>query len=148
MIISFSQRLVFNQKCQNLLEVYLFSHWASLVAQLVKNPPVQFWFKETLVQFLGWEDPLEKGTATSSNILAWRIPWTEEPGRLQSLGWKESDTTKRLSLHLIHLFPIASFLYLLEGFICFSYSPSFLKQTLVSYPNEKRLEKCDLEWSK
>ena len=68
------------------MEVYLFSHWASLVAQLVKNPPVQFWFKETLVQFLGWEDPLEKGTATSSNILAWRIPWTEEPGRLQSLG--------------------------------------------------------------
>ena len=86
-----------------------------------------------------------KGNGYPASILAWRIPWTEEPGRLQSLGRKESDTTKRLLLHLIHLFPIASFLYLLEGFICFSYSPSFLKQTLVSYPNEKRLEKRDLE---
>ena len=55
----------------------------SLVAQLVKNPPAM---PETLVQFLGWEDPLEKGMATHSSILAWRIPWTEEPGRLQSMG--------------------------------------------------------------
>ena len=54
-----------------------------LFAQMVKNlPPVQ----ETLVQSLGWEDPLEKGMATHSSILAWRIPWTEEPGRLQSMG--------------------------------------------------------------
>ena len=42
--------------------------------------------QETLVRFLGWEDPLEEGTATDSSILAWRIPWTEEPGRLQSIG--------------------------------------------------------------
>ena len=41
---------------------------------------------ETQVQSLGWQDPLEKGMATHSSILAWRIPWTEEPGRLQSLG--------------------------------------------------------------
>jgi len=47
--------------------------WASLVAQLVKNPPAM---RETWVQFLGWEDPLEKGKATHSSILAWRIPWT------------------------------------------------------------------------
>ena len=47
--------------------------WASLVAQLVKNPLVM---QETWVQSLGWEDPLEKGTATHSGILAWRIPWT------------------------------------------------------------------------
>ena len=46
---------------------------ASLLAQLVKNPPVM---QETWVQSLGWEDPLEKGTATHSSILAWRIPWT------------------------------------------------------------------------
>ena len=45
----------------------------SLVAQLVKNPPATW---ETWVQFLGWEDPLEKGKATHSSILAWRIPWT------------------------------------------------------------------------
>ena len=47
--------------------------WASLVAQLVKNVPAM---QETLVGFLGWEDPMEKGTATHSSILAWRIPWT------------------------------------------------------------------------
>ena len=57
--------------------------WASLVAQLVKNPPAMW---ETWVQSLGWEDPLEKGMATHSNIMAWRTPWTEEPGRLQSMG--------------------------------------------------------------
>ena len=57
--------------------------WASLVAQLVKNPPAM---RETWVRSLGWEDPLEKGKATHSSILAWRIPWTEEPGALQSLG--------------------------------------------------------------
>jgi len=43
------------------------------------------------VQSLGWEDPLEKGMATHSSILDWRIPWTEEPGGLQSMGLKESD---------------------------------------------------------
>ena len=47
--------------------------WASLVAQLVKNLPTM---QETWVQSLGWEDPLEKGKATHSSILAWRIPWT------------------------------------------------------------------------
>ena len=47
--------------------------WASLVAQLVKNPPA---IQETWVQSLGWEDPLENGKATHSSILAWRIPWT------------------------------------------------------------------------
>ena len=56
---------------------------ASLVAQLVKNPPAM---QETQVQSLGWEDPLEEGKATHSSILAWRIPGTEEPGRLQSMG--------------------------------------------------------------
>ena len=48
---------------------------------------------ETWVCFLDWEYPLEEGTATHSSILAWRIPWTEEPGGLQSMGCKESDTT-------------------------------------------------------
>ena len=56
---------------------------ASLIAQLVKNPPA---VQETQVQFLGQEDPLEKGIGTHSNILAWKIPWTEELGRLQSMG--------------------------------------------------------------
>ena len=53
----------------------------SLVAQMVKNPPVM---QETLVQALGQENPLEKGMAAHSSVLAWRSPWTEKPGRLQS----------------------------------------------------------------
>ena len=57
--------------------------------------------QETWVQSFVWEDPLEKGTATHSSILAWRIPWTEEPGGLQSMGSQESAMTKRLSLHFI-----------------------------------------------
>ena len=52
---------------------------ASPVAQLVKNPPAMW---ETWVRSPGWEDPLEKGMATHSTILGWRIPWTEEPGGL------------------------------------------------------------------
>ena len=56
---------------------------ASLVAQMVKRLPAM---QETWVRSLGREDPLEKEMATHSSILAWRIPWTEEPGRLQSMG--------------------------------------------------------------
>ena len=56
---------------------------ASLVAQSIKNLPV---VQETQVQSLGWEDPLEKEMATHSSILAWKIPWTEEPGGLQFMG--------------------------------------------------------------
>ena len=55
------------------------------MAQIVKNPPAMW---ETWVQSMGWEDPLEKGMATHSSILAWRIPQKEEPGRLQSMGWQ------------------------------------------------------------
>ena len=58
--------------------------WASLVAQMVKSLPARQW--EAQVRSLGGEDPLEKGMATHSSLLAWEIPWTEEPGRLQSTG--------------------------------------------------------------
>ena len=51
------------------------------------------------VRSLGWEDALEEGVASYSNILAWKIPWTEEPGRLQSVGHKESDMTKLVTTH-------------------------------------------------
>ena len=61
----------------------MFNIKCTLVAQTVKNPPAM---QETWVRSLGWEDPLEKGLATHSSILAWRIPWTEEPGGLQSKG--------------------------------------------------------------
>ena len=63
----------------------------SLVAQTVKNLPAM---QETQVRSLGWEDPLEEGMATHSSILAWRIPWAEEHGRLQSMG---SQSWTRLS---------------------------------------------------
>ena len=56
---------------------------ASLMAQMVKNLPTM---QETWVRSLGWEDPLEKGMVTDSSILAWRMLWTEEPGRLESMG--------------------------------------------------------------
>ena len=61
---------------------------------MVENLPAK---QETQVPSLGWEDPLEKGMATHSSILAWRIPWTEEPGRLQSVGRRGLDTTERLN---------------------------------------------------
>ena len=66
--------------------------WAFIVAQMVKNLPAM---QETWVRFLGWEDPLEKGKATHSSILAWRILWIVQPW-----GLKELDTTEELSLSL------------------------------------------------
>ena len=62
---------------------------------MVKNPPAM---RETWVQSLGLDDPLEEGMAIHSSLLAWRIPWTEEPGGLQSTGSKESDTTETVTL--------------------------------------------------
>ena len=71
--------------CHNmhLLICLITAKWASLVAQMVKNLPA---IQETQVQTLDQEDPLEKGMATHSSILAWRSPWTEEPGGLQPMG--------------------------------------------------------------
>ena len=68
--------------------------WASLVAQ---NLPAMW---ETQVQSLDWEDTVEKGMATHSSILAWRIPWTEEPGGLQFMRSQRADTTEPLSTHI------------------------------------------------
>ena len=68
----------------------MFSHDDSLVAQSVKNLPA---IQETRVRSLGLEDPLEKEMGTHSSILAWKISWTEEPGRLQSMRSQGSDTT-------------------------------------------------------
>ena len=63
--------------------IYFYIIWASLVAQTIRNLLA---VPEIRVRSLGWEDPLEKGMATHSSILAWRITWTEEPGRLQPIG--------------------------------------------------------------
>ena len=62
------------------------------MAQTIKDLPVM---QETWAESLGWEDPLEEETATHASILAWKIPKTEEPGRLQPRGCKESDMTER-----------------------------------------------------
>ena len=66
-----------------LVLLFLYSDGASLVAQMVKNLPAM---QETWIQSLSWEDPLEKGMAMHSSILAWRIPWTEEPDRIESMS--------------------------------------------------------------
>ena len=65
--------------------------WASLVAQMIKNLLA---VQKTLVQSLGWEDPLEKEMATHSSILSWKIPQTEEPGSYSPYDHKELDTTE------------------------------------------------------
>ena len=70
---------------------------ASLVAQTVKHLPAMW---EIWVQSLGQEDPLEKVMAIHSSIPAWRIPWTEEPGEIQTTGCEESDTTEQLTFSL------------------------------------------------
>ena len=61
-------------------------YFSYMLVQLVKNPLIMQETQETWVSSLGWKDPLEEGMATHSSILAWRIPWTEEPGGLQSIG--------------------------------------------------------------
>ena len=72
---------------------------ASLMAQLVKNPPATQETQEIQVQSLGWEDLLEKEMATHSSILAWKIPWTAKPGRLQSMGSQRVGHDLGTSLH-------------------------------------------------
>ena len=80
---------------------------ASLVAQMVKNPPAMQETQEIQVQSLGQKDALEEEMASHSIILAWRIPWTEKPGGYSPWSYKELDTTKQLAL--------SSFLYFQMG---------------------------------
>ena len=120
----------------------------SLVAQIVKNLPA---VQETWVWSLGLEDPLKKGMATHFSILAWRIPWTEEPGGLQSMGSQRvgHDWATSLSLSLSDSSLLASrnatefcvnhvSCYLAE-FICSNSfcvkSLGFSVQSIMSYPN-------------
>ena len=76
---------------------------ASLVAQLVKNPSAM---QETCVESLGWEDPLEKGKATHSSILAWRIPWKEEPGRQATVHGVAKSWTRFDNFHFQGIFRV------------------------------------------
>ena len=84
---------------------------ASLVAQMVKHLPTVW---ETWVQSLGQEDPLEKEMATHSSILAWKIPWTEEP--CSPWGCKESDITERLHFHRDNSLPTKVWIVKANGF--------------------------------
>ena len=72
----------------------IFLRWSSPVILVVKNAPAMQEMEERQIWSLGGEAPPEEGMATHSSILAWEIPWTEESGRLQSTGCKESDTTE------------------------------------------------------
>ena len=83
-------------------------HGSALV-QVVKNPPAM---QETWVQSLGWKDPLEKGMASHSRSLAWRIPWTEEPGGLQFTGSQSQTQLNQLSTHVLLNF-LSSFYFFL-----------------------------------
>ena len=87
--------------------------WASLVAQMVKRLPA---IRETRVQSPGREDPLEKEMATHSSTLAWKIPWVEEPGRLQSMGLQRVGHDWATSLSVIYLFGCAGSSLLCAGF--------------------------------
>ena len=118
------------QKFSSLIRFHL---WASLVAHMVKNPPIM---QETPVRSLDWEDPLEKRMATYSSILAWRIPWTEEPGGV-SLAYggpyslwccKELEMTEQLTLSL-------------SSSICL-----FLLLSPLLWEVDRRWSCCDLCW--
>ena len=94
--------------------------------------------QKTRVQFLGWEDPLEEEMATHSSILAWKIPWTEEPGGLQTPGSQKSQT--RLSTYVMSLFSSICFHCFYTPLVCavhFFFSVIFIPVSLVdTYGNE------------
>ena len=92
---------------------------ASLVAQRVKCLPAM---QETWVQSLGWEDPLEKEMATQSSILAWNIPWTEEPGRLQSMGLRSQTWLSDFILYFCNI-------------IYFCLTPKFMSPAQILLPD-------------
>ena len=82
--------------------------WASQVVLGVKNPPANAGDIEVWFQSLGWEDPLEEEMTTHSSILAWRIPWTEKPGGLQSMGSQSRTQLRDLACMgtLMHIYGI------------------------------------------
>ena len=95
------------------------SLWTSLVAQMAKRPSTMW---ETWVQALGWEDPLEKEMAIHCSTIAWKIPWTEEPGRLHSIGSQRVGHDWVTSLHFFFSF------FIVYGVLCVS--NAFLNEKL------------------
>ena len=114
-----------------ILHCYI-SVWGFPVAQLVKNLPAM---QETRVQSLGRENPLEKGMATHSSFLAWRIPWTEEPCGLQSTGLQRVRHGWVTNTHVYLLYYICMYIYMLSiilhYYICFIYSGVYTFEKIV-----------------
>ena len=75
----------------NTLYLFVNKQWESLMAQWVENLPVMQDLQETQIRCLGWEDPLEEEMAIHSSVLAWQIPWTEEPDGLQSMRSQRAE---------------------------------------------------------
>ena len=117
--------------CHKLSGILLTMYLASLVAQMIKNLPA---VQKTSVQSLGWEDPLERGKATHSSILAWRIPWTEEPGGHSPWDHKELGHdwgTKPTTSWIFTVYNTARF-DSLWGIICITLSRIFLNLFLAA----------------
>ena len=110
--------------------------WAFLVAPRVKNPPAM---QETWVWSLGWEDPLEKGMATHSSILAWRIPWIQEPDGLQSMESQRVGHDWATNTVLIHvIFFYFSVIILLEVFPLTPNNPEDIKVSLWDIVSQRK----------
>ena len=116
-----------------------------LMAEMVRNLPAM---QQTWVWSLGWEDPLEKGMAPDSSILAWRIPWTEEPGRLQSMG---SQRVRYDWMTNSHTLPHLQKVFLISLSLPFSVECALLVpcwppvgRRLLAYPREPLL--CTRHW--
>ena len=118
------------RKCSWVCVFFTGDYRTSLVAQMVKRLPTM---RETGVQSLGWEDLLEKEMATHSSILAWRIPWTEEPGRLQSMGSQRVQHDWATSLSLFHRTMSCEDRYTEGLYVPASYSRHF--NTVSHFPN-------------
>ena len=118
-----------------LLKLNCGNYWTSLVAQTVKNMPAM---QETRVLSLGQEDPLEKGMATHSSILAWRIPWTREPGRLQSMGLRSWTQLSYSHTHTHTHTEISTCPLLVLFFVCvFTTADALVDKYLVAYDEER-----------
>ena len=138
------------QKTVPVIQLEILSeNWASLVTQMVKNLPAM---KETRVQSLVWEDSLEKGMVIHSSILAWRIPWTEEPGRLQSVGLVSTNMSLTASQYIKTF--LESLLEILTDIIFILYNEMCqhlegLNNSLIQYfPNYHCMLLPNLAWIK
>ena len=112
---------------------------ASLVAQTVKNLPAM---QETQVRSLGPEDPLEKGMATHSSILAWRIPWTEKCGGRQSIGISKTQTQLSDERYTFHQTRLLSSFYVFFNVICMPAAKSLQSCLILCDPIHGNLIQC------